>query len=49
VATGTGDVLSVCLMLLHRRKEIPIDEKLRFANRIVGEFIEGRRTLIPEL
>ena len=49
VATGTGDVLSVCLMLLHQRKEVPAGEKLRLANRIVGEFIEGRRLLIPEL
>ena len=49
VATGTGDVLSACLMLLHHRKEIPVNEKLRFANQVVGEFIEGRRSLIPEL
>lgn len=48
-ATGTGDVLSVCLMLLHHRKEIPVGEKLRLANQMVGEFMEGRRLLIPEL
>jgi len=32
--TGTGDVLSVCMMLLHRRADIPIPERLRLANRI---------------
>jgi sugar/nucleoside kinase (ribokinase family) len=49
MATGTGDVLSVCLMLLHRRSDIPIPEKLRLANRIVAGFIEGRRVLLPSL
>ena len=44
---GTGDLLSVCLMLLHSRKEIPIPEKLRLANRIVSEYIEGRRDVSP--
>lgn len=47
--TGTGDVLSVCMMLLHRDKTIPIQEKLRWANTIVSEFIEGRRQLIPPI
>ena len=49
VATGTGDVLSVCMMLLHHRNDIPIAEKLDFANGIVAEFMEGRRPLIPRL
>jgi len=45
--TGTGDVLSVCMMLLHHRTDIAIRERLRLANGIVAEFMDGRRTLIP--
>jgi sugar/nucleoside kinase (ribokinase family) len=48
-ATGTGDVLSVCMMLLHRKTEVPIRERLKLANKIVAQFIEGRLQLIPEL
>lgn len=48
-ATGTGDVLSVCAMLLHARQDVPVAERLKLANRIVTEFIEGKRTLIPTL
>jgi sugar/nucleoside kinase (ribokinase family) len=48
-ATGTGDVLSVCAMLLHARQDVPVTERLELANRIVTEFIEGKRTLIPAL
>jgi sugar/nucleoside kinase (ribokinase family) len=48
-STGTGDVLSVCMMLLHHRLDLSIERKLRFANGIVGEFMEGRRQLIPSL
>jgi sugar/nucleoside kinase (ribokinase family) len=47
--TGTGDVLSVCMMLLHHRKDIAIPEQLRTANAIVAQFIEGKRQLIPAL
>ena len=47
--TGTGDVLSVCMMLLHHRAELPIRERLRLANAIVSQFIEGKRQLIPAL
>jgi 2-dehydro-3-deoxygluconokinase len=47
--TGTGDVLSMCMMLLHHRTDIAIRERLRLANGIVAEFMEGRRTLIPPL
>jgi ribokinase len=43
--TGTGDLLSVCLALLHDCKDIPIPDKLRLANRIVAEYIEGTRSL----
>lgn len=49
MATGTGDVLSVCMMLLHHRTDIPVAEKLQLANAIVAEFMEGRRPLIPAL
>jgi len=47
--TGTGDVLSVCLMLLHHRADVALPAKLRLANRVVAEFIEGKRELIPAL
>jgi sugar/nucleoside kinase (ribokinase family) len=47
--TGTGDILSVCMMLLHHHNEIPVRDKLRLSNSIVSEFIENRRQLIPQL
>ena len=47
--TGSGDVLSVCLMLLHHREDIPIPERLRLANAIVAQFMEDHRPLIPPL
>lgn len=47
--TGTGDVLSVCMMLLHHRTDLPIRDRLRLANGIVSQFIEGKRQLIPAL
>jgi sugar/nucleoside kinase (ribokinase family) len=47
--TGTGDVLSVCMMLLHRRDDLDVAEKLRLSNRIVADYIAGRRDLVPEL
>jgi sugar/nucleoside kinase (ribokinase family) len=46
-ATGTGDVLSVCMMLLHHRTEIAIPDRLRMANAIVAQFIGGKLSLIP--
>ena len=46
-ATGTGDVLSVCMMLLHRQVDVAVPERLCLANRTVGHFMEGRRRLIP--
>ena len=46
-ATGTGDVLSVCMMLLHNHPDV--SAKLKLANTIVAEFMEGRRSLIPPL
>ncbi|OWK35951.1 carbohydrate kinase family protein [Fimbriiglobus ruber] len=45
---GTGDLLSLCMMLLHHRTESPAVEKLRLANRVVTSFIEGR-PLLPTL
>ena len=48
-STGTGDVLSICMILLHGRRDLTIPEKLRLANAVVCEFIEGRRSLIPTL
>ncbi len=48
-SAGTGDVLSVCLMLLHQRADIAIAERLRTANGIVGQFMEGSLSLIPAL
>jgi sugar/nucleoside kinase (ribokinase family) len=47
--TGTGDVLSVCMMLLDQERCSTIGEKLRLANLIVSQFIAGDRALIPAL
>ena len=47
--TGTGDVLSVCMMLLDQDGQSTIPEKLHLANLIVSQFIEGERALIPAL
>ena len=46
---GAGDLLSVCMMLLHGRDQPPISECLRLANTIVSEFIAGQRGVIPAL
>jgi sugar/nucleoside kinase (ribokinase family) len=48
-STGTGDVLSVCMMLMHGQDSIPVPEKLRLANTIVSQFIAGARQLIPQI
>ena len=48
-STGTGDVLSVCLLLLHQRADIAMAERLRIANGIVAQFMEGSLSLIPTL
>ena len=47
-SAGTGDLLSVCMMLLYGDESSP-DDQLRLANRIVAEYIEGTRQVIPEL
>ncbi len=46
---GTGDLLSVCMMLLHDCADIPPRDRLQLANAIVADYIEGRRTIIPDL
>ena len=46
--TGTGDVLSVCMMLLDQTS-LRVEQRLRHANAVVRDFIEARRQLIPEL
>ncbi len=48
-ATGTGDVLSVCMIALHDCHELSVGEKLRLANRVVREFLEGTRQMIPRI
>ena len=48
-STGTGDVLSVCMILLHRLEGAAVEEKLRLANRVVSEYMSGRRSFVPEL
>jgi sugar/nucleoside kinase (ribokinase family) len=48
-ATGSGDLLSVCMMLLHERPDIAIAEKLRLANRIVADHIQGHRDFLSPL
>ena len=48
-STGTGDVLSICMILLHARSDLSVQEKLRCSNETVREFMEGRRKLIPAL
>lgn len=48
-ATGTGDILSVCMMLLHRHGKSDVRSRLRLANQIVAQFIEGKQEFIPIL
>jgi hypothetical protein len=48
-STGTGDVLSICMILLEANKDLSLRQKLRFSNQVVREFMEGRRSLIPVL
>ena len=48
-STGTGDILSVCMVLLHAQKELTIREKLRLSNRVARDFIEDRLPMIPTL
>jgi sugar/nucleoside kinase (ribokinase family) len=48
-STGTGDVLSICMILLSENDKLSPQQKLRLSNRVVREFMEGRRSLIPAL
>jgi len=48
-STGTGDVLSICMILLHARTDLSIQEKLRCSNQVVGEFMDGQLRLIPAI
>jgi sugar/nucleoside kinase (ribokinase family) len=48
-STGTGDVLSMCMILLEQCPELSLKQRLRISNRVVREFMEGRRSLIPLL
>jgi sugar/nucleoside kinase (ribokinase family) len=48
-STGTGDVLSICMILLEANKDLPLQQKLKLSNQVVREFMEGRRSLIPVL
>ena len=47
--TGTGDVLSVCMMLMHNRTELDLRARLHLANAVVAEYIAGRLDLVPRL
>ena len=48
-STGTGDVLSICMILLAPRTNLEIGEKLALANRVVAAFMAGNLQLIPRL
>jgi len=45
-STGSGDLLSICMILLHSREDLSIQQKLSLSNGIVHEFMEGRRPMI---
>lgn len=45
-STGSGDLLSICMILLHQRADLTIQQKLSLANEVVRDFMEGRRTMI---
>ena len=47
--TGSGDLLSVCMMLLHGRGDIPVPEKLCLANRVVADHVAGKREFLSPL
>jgi sugar/nucleoside kinase (ribokinase family) len=48
-STGTGDVLSICMILLHARCDLSIQEKLRCSNQVVRDFMDGQLRLIPAI
>ena len=47
--TGTGDILSVCMMLSGQQPGLSVRTRLKVANTIVSQFIEGKHPLIPLL
>jgi sugar/nucleoside kinase (ribokinase family) len=47
--TGCGDVLSVCMMLLHEVTDASVHDRLKLANTIVAEYMEGKRRLVPNM
>ncbi len=47
--TGTGDILSTCMMLSGQRPGLSVQTRLKVANTIVSQFIEGKHLLIPPL
>jgi sugar/nucleoside kinase (ribokinase family) len=49
MVTGSGDVLSTCMMLLHQLDGASVGERLRLANRITAGFMEGALKLLPSL
>lgn len=48
-ATGTGDVLSTCMMLLGQSAGLSPQAQLKVANIIVSEFIAGKHQVIPSI
>ncbi len=48
-STGSGDVLSICMILLHARSDLSVREKLRLSNAVVRQFMEGQLQLIPTI
>lgn len=47
--TGTGDVLSVCMILMHANPDLDLRAKLRLANQVVAQYIAGRIDLVPPI
>ena len=48
-ATGSGDVLSICMILLDDNRDLSIRQKLRLSNEVVRDFMEGKLVLIPKI
>ncbi len=48
-ATGTGDLLSMCMILLHGRNDLSVRQKLAISNEVVREFMEGGRAMIAPI
>lgn len=48
-STGSGDILSMCMILLHARGDLSIQQKLAWSNRVARDYIEGHRNMIPTI